>query len=86
MIELNGKIQVIGEDCILTEGMVVDKSENFVDFSIPADDRHFKLFREGEQVQAQVFQQKQRAAFQRIYKQTAVKGNPHLQDFKPVWI
>jgi c-di-GMP-binding flagellar brake protein YcgR len=55
MIELNGKIQVIGEDCILTEGMVVDKSENFVDFSIPADDRHFKLFREGEQVQAQVF-------------------------------
>lgn len=54
-IKLNGKIQVIGEDCIVTEGMVVDKSEHFVDFSIPADDKLFRLFNEGEQVQAQVF-------------------------------
>jgi len=56
-IELNGKIQVIGEDCIVTEGMVVDKTENSVYFSIPADDKKFKLFREGEQVQGHVFSQ-----------------------------
>jgi len=62
-IELNGKIQVIGEDCIVTEGMVVDKTSEYVDFSIPADDRHFKLFREGEQVQAQVFSRKKGLLF-----------------------
>lgn len=54
-IELKGKIQVIGEDCIIVEGMVVDKTREYVDFSIPADDRRFKLFKDGEQVQAQVF-------------------------------
>jgi c-di-GMP-binding flagellar brake protein YcgR len=55
MIKLNAKIQVIGLDCIITEGMIVDKTDHSVDFSIPADDKNFRLFHEGEQVQAQVF-------------------------------
>jgi len=75
-IELNGKIQVIGEDCIVTEGMVVDKKEDSVYFSIPADDRSFKLFREGEQVQGQVFSHSKGLLFNGVISSRISRGVP----------
>jgi c-di-GMP-binding flagellar brake protein YcgR len=88
-IELNGKIQVIGEDCIVTEGMVVDKTSSYVDFSIPADDRSFKLFRDGEQVQAQVFSRRNGLMFSGSISRRTAGSAPtyrisHLYGFETV--
>lgn len=54
-IIIGGKIQITSEDGAILEAMVSDKTEDTVDFSIPADDKNFKFFHEGEKVEAIVY-------------------------------
>ena len=54
-ITIGGKIQLTAEDGSILEAMVSDKTEYSVDFSIPADDKKFRFFHEGEKVEAVVY-------------------------------
>ncbi|MBF7096303.1 flagellar brake protein [Alkalibacter mobilis] len=66
LIKLNGKIEIISEDGRVTEGMVVDKSESSVDFSVPADDKNFKLFHKGECIRAVAYGERKAVLFNGI--------------------
>lgn len=54
-ISIGGKIQLTTEDGDVLEAMISDKTDHSVDFSIPADDRKFRFFHEGEKVEAVVY-------------------------------
>ncbi len=51
---LNSKIQITDDSGNTTEGMVTDYTKTTVDFSIPSDDINFKLFHQGEKIEALV--------------------------------
>lgn len=54
-VAIGGKIQITCEDGSILEAMVSDKTETTLDFSIPADDRKFRFFHQGEKVEAVVY-------------------------------
>lgn len=63
IIKINGKIQIICDDGSTTEGMVIDKTDDSVDFSIPSDDKKFRLLHIGERVQALAFNESKGISF-----------------------
>jgi c-di-GMP-binding flagellar brake protein YcgR len=65
-IKLGGKIQITSEDGSVLEAMVTDKVGDTLSFSIPADDRRFKLFHPGERVEAVIFDRNKGIRFQGV--------------------
>lgn len=67
-IKIGGKIQITSEDGSTLEAMVADKTDYTLDFSIPVDDKRFKLFHEGEQVEAVIFKDTKGTYFTGVIK------------------
>lgn len=65
-IKLSGKIQITSEDGSVLEAMVTDKVGDTLNFSIPADDKRFKLFHPGEKVEAVIFERNKGIRFEGI--------------------
>ncbi|HAE62780.1 MAG TPA: hypothetical protein DCG38_10710 [Eubacteriaceae bacterium] len=89
MIKLNGKIEIISEDGDATQGMVMDKTDSSVDFSIPADDKKFRLFHKGEKVKAVVFDKNKAVIFEAVIADRIKGGVPtytltNLSGFKNI--
>lgn len=65
-INIRGKIQITCEDGSVLEAMITDKTEDSVNFSIPADDKRFRLFQPGEKIEAVVFERNKGIRFEGI--------------------
>lgn len=65
-INIRGKIQITSEDGSVLEAMITDKTEDSVNFSIPADDRRFKFFQPGEKIEAVVFERNKGVRFEGV--------------------
>jgi c-di-GMP-binding flagellar brake protein YcgR len=76
MIRLNGKIEIISEDGNTTQGMVMDKTDRTIDFSIPADDKRFKLFHKNEKIKAVVFDKNKAVIFEAVVADRVTGGVP----------
>lgn len=65
-INIRGKIQITSEDGSILEAMITDKTEDSLNFSIPADDKRFKFFHPGEKVEAVVFERNKGLRFEGV--------------------
>ncbi|HSL86765.1 MAG TPA: PilZ domain-containing protein [Bacteroidales bacterium] len=75
-INIRGKIQITSEDGSVLEAMITDKTEDAINFSIPADDRRFKFFQAGEKVEAVVFERNKGMRFEGVISGRIVAEAP----------
>lgn len=65
-IDIREKIHITCEDGSALEAMITDKTNDTLSFSIPADDKHFKLFQSGERITGIVFKRNKGVRFQGV--------------------
>lgn len=88
-IMLSSKLEYTLDDGSTGEGMVMDLTSTTVDFSIPADDRKFKLLHKGQQMEVRVFQKNKGISFKATIVGRTAGDLPtytlgHLHDFRQV--
>ena len=65
-IDIREKIHITCEDGTALEAMITDKTDDTMCFSIPADDKYFKLFQTGERIIGVVFKKNKGVRFQGV--------------------
>lgn len=65
-IDIREKIHITCEDESALEATITDKTDDTINFAIPADDRHFKLFKSGERITCVVFKKNKGVRFQGV--------------------
>jgi len=65
-IDIRGKLHITCDDGNALEGMITDRTEDTISFSIPADDKKFRLFHPGEKVSGVVFKKNKGVRFEGV--------------------
>ncbi|MFH5834837.1 flagellar brake protein [Proteiniclasticum sp. C24MP] len=62
-IDIREKLHITCDDGSALEGMITDRTDDTISFSIPADDRNFRLFQPGEKITGVVFKKNKGVRF-----------------------